>query len=247
MAEDVLIVIDRQKAMDHPKWGPRNNPAAEANIVRLLADWRRRMAPIVHVKHDSTDPDSPFRPGQEGNDFLPLTAPRAGELVVAKKVHSAFIDTELAAGLQAMAGGGSEPRLVICGALLANSVEATVRVAANLGFEVRLPADACWSCDTRRRTGRRWPAEEVHQLTLALLDGEYAEVTTVDAVQRGRIQAASAGGRLNVDASRAWNISRQSLPSPMICPISRRAKNGSSEMVMMAHTVSLPSQVVPPM
>jgi len=74
MAEDVLIVIDQQKAMDHPKWGPRNNPGAEANIARLLTDWRRRGAavePIVHVKNDGTSADSPFRPGQEGNDLLP--------------------------------------------------------------------------------------------------------------------------------------------------------------------------------
>jgi nicotinamidase-related amidase len=185
MANDVLVVIDQQKAMDHPKWGPRNNPGAEANIARLLAEWRRRGAPIVHVKHDSTSPDSPFRPGQEGNDFLPLTAPLEGELVVAKKVHSAFIGTDLTAGLQAMAGSDCvKPPLVICGVLLANSVEATVRVAANLGFAVRLPGDACWSCDKRDLTGRLWPAEEVHQLTLALLDGEYAEVTTVDAVLR---------------------------------------------------------------
>ena len=186
MADDVLILIDQQKAMDHPKWGPRNNPGAEANIARLLADWRHRGAPIVHVKHDGQKPESPFRVGQEGNDFLPLTAPRDGELVVAKKVHSAFIGTELAAGLQAMAGaGGEKPPLVICGVLLANSVEATVRVAGNLGFRVRLPGDACWSCDKRDLTGRLWPAEDVHQLTLALLDGEYAAVTTTDEILAG--------------------------------------------------------------
>ena len=69
---------------------------------------------------------------------------------------------------------------MICGVLLANSVEATVRVAVNLGFSVRLPANACWSVDKRDLTGRLWPAEDVHQLTLALLDGEYAAVTTVD-------------------------------------------------------------------
>jgi nicotinamidase-related amidase len=186
MADDVLILIDQQKAMDHPKWGPRNNPGAEANIARLLADWRHRKAPIVHVKHDGTKPESPFRPGQEGNDFLPLTAPVEGELVVAKTVHSAFIGTDLAAGLQAMASaGGEKPLLVICGVLLANSVEATVRVAGNLGFKVRLPGDACWSCDKRDLTGRLWPAEDVHQLTLALLNGEYAEVTTVDEILAG--------------------------------------------------------------
>ncbi len=178
MAGDVLILIDQQKAMRHPKWGPRNNPEAENNIARLLAAWRARKQPIIHVKHDSTSPDSPFRPGQEGNEFLPLTAPLPGETVVAKNVHSAFIGTDLVARLDAI----GRPSLVICGVLLANSVEATVRNAANLGFTVRLPADACWSCDKRDLTGRLWPAEDVHQLTLALLDGEYASVTTTDTV-----------------------------------------------------------------
>ena len=42
MAADVLILIDQQKAMEHPKWGPRNNPDAEQNITRLLAAWRER-------------------------------------------------------------------------------------------------------------------------------------------------------------------------------------------------------------
>jgi nicotinamidase-related amidase len=178
MAADVLILIDQQKAMEHPKWGPRNNPDAEQRIARLLAAWREHGWPIIHVKHDSTYPGSPFRPGQEGNDFLPLTAPRPGETVVAKKVHSAFIGTDLAQRLEVM----GKPALVICGVLLANSVEATVRVGANLGFTIMLPADACWSCDKRDLTGHLWSAEDVHQLTLALLDGEYATVTTTGAI-----------------------------------------------------------------
>jgi nicotinamidase-related amidase len=182
MAADVLILIDQQKAMRHPKWGPRNYPDAETSIARLLAAWRERGWPVVHVKHDSSSPDSPFRPGQEGNDFLPLTAPRESETVVAKKVHSAFIGTDLAACLEAMEDAAGWPTLVICGVLLANSVEATVRVAANLGFRVRLRADACWSCDKRDLTGRLWPAEDVHQLTPALLEGEYAVVTTTGEV-----------------------------------------------------------------
>jgi nicotinamidase-related amidase len=190
MADDVLILIDQQKAMRHPKWGPRNNPDAEANIARLLAAWRDRGRTIVHVKHDSTSPGSPFAPGQEGNDFLPLTAPLAGETVIAKKVHSAFIGTDLAARLEKR----GRPPLVICGVLLANSVEATVRVAANLGFTVRLPADACWSCDKRDLTGRLWPAEDVHQLTLALLAGEYAEVTTVDEILASAERGLSGAG-----------------------------------------------------
>ncbi len=97
--------------------------------------------------------------------------------MIAKKVHSAFVGTDLTRRLEAM----GRATLVICGVLLANSVGATVRVGANLGFSIRLPADACWSCDKRDLTGRLWPAEDVHQLTLALLSGEYATVTTTDA------------------------------------------------------------------
>lgn len=181
MNGDVLILIDQQKAMDHPKWGPRNNPDAERHILRLLTAWRAQAWPIIHVKHDSTFAESPFRPGQEGNDFLPLTAPQEGETVIAKRVTSAFIGTDLVQRLEAL----GRPKMLICGVLLANSVEATVRVGANLGFRIRLPGDACWSCDKRDLTGRLWPAEDVHQLTLALLAGEYADVTTVDAILKG--------------------------------------------------------------
>jgi len=181
---DVLILIDQQEAKEHPKWGPRNNPGAESNIARLLAAWRAQGWPIFHVRHDSTFPDSPFRPGQEGNDFSPLTAPLPQETVIAKRVTSAFIGTDLDARLEAL----GRPPLVICGWLLANSVEATVRVGANLGYRIRLSGDACWSCDKRDLTGRLWPAEDVHQLTLALLHGEYAAVTTVEEILQ------SAGG-----------------------------------------------------
>ena len=72
-------------------WGPRDNRDAEKNIARLLAAWRERGRPTFHVRHDSTYPDSPFRPGQDGNDFSPLTAPLPGEAVIAKRVTSAFI------------------------------------------------------------------------------------------------------------------------------------------------------------
>lgn len=75
--------------------GPRNNPDAERRIARLLAAWREHGWPIIHVKHASTIPDSPFRPGQEGNDFKPLTAPPPGETIVAKRVTSAVIRTDL--------------------------------------------------------------------------------------------------------------------------------------------------------
>src|SRR5262249_52546351 len=60
----VLLLIDLQKAIDHPSWGERNNLSAETNIARLLAHWRSRDWPVWHVKHDSTQPNSHYRQGE---------------------------------------------------------------------------------------------------------------------------------------------------------------------------------------
>ena len=55
--------------------------------------------------------------------------------MIAKRVTCAFIGTDLAERVEAM----GKPSLVVCGVLLANSVEATVRVGANLGYRIRIP------------------------------------------------------------------------------------------------------------
>jgi nicotinamidase-related amidase len=71
----VLLLIDLQKAIDHPSWGERNNPSAEARVGQLLVNWRARGWPVWHVRHDSTRPTSHYRPGQEGNAFNSTSAP----------------------------------------------------------------------------------------------------------------------------------------------------------------------------
>jgi nicotinamidase-related amidase len=63
-----------------------------------------------------------------------------------------------------------------------NSVEATVRMAGNLGFETCLVADATWTVDKTDLRGRVWPAADVHALSLANMHGEYASVADTDTV-----------------------------------------------------------------
>jgi nicotinamidase-related amidase len=167
-----LILIDLQQAIDDPSFGPRNNPDAEQAIAALLAAWREEALPIVHIRHDSVEPASPYCPGQPGNRFKPETAPLAGEAVVAKQTRSAFVATALEETLD----GLGATTLVLCGALTHNSLEATARHAADLGYRVFVVADACWAVDLPVREGRPWPAEIVHRLALACLDGEYGEV-----------------------------------------------------------------------
>jgi len=46
-----LIVIDLQKAIDHPGWGERNNPDAEKNVGRLRQAWRAVDSDTLTVKN----------------------------------------------------------------------------------------------------------------------------------------------------------------------------------------------------
>jgi nicotinamidase-related amidase len=168
----VLLLIDLQRAIDHPGWGTRNNPDAERVVARLLADWRRNGWPVWHVRHDSTFPTSHYRPGQPGNDFKPEAAPRPGEPVIAKTTNSAFIGTDLEARLRQ----GGHDTMVVAGVITNNSVEATVRMAGNLGFTVWLVADACFTFGRKDWNGVDRTANEVHAMSLANMDGEYCTV-----------------------------------------------------------------------
>jgi nicotinamidase-related amidase len=171
--DTALLVIDVQRAIDDAKWGPRNNPDAERKIAALLAAWRVAQMPIVHVRHDSTEPQSPYRPGMPGHAFKPEATPLDDERVIGKQANSAFIGTTLDKDLQSQ----GITTLAVCGVLTHNSVEATVRHAGNLGYRVLLAADACWAVEVTDLTGRVWSAEDVHQLSLAIMHGEYANVT----------------------------------------------------------------------
>jgi nicotinamidase-related amidase len=179
-----LLIIDVQKAIDadyHAAEGPRNNPHAEQNIARLLAAWRRDERPIIHVRHDSTFEGSAYRPGQPGNAFKDEVAPLAGETVIAKRTNSAFIGTDLERRLR----DAGVQTLVITGVSTNNSVEATVRMAGNLGFETYLVADACFTFARRDFDGRLRTAEEVHAMSLANLQDEYCTVLDTESVLAG--------------------------------------------------------------
>lgn len=174
-ANTALLIVDLQKAIDDPRWsriGPRNNPQAEANVAALLAAWRRDGRPVVHIRHDSVEPDSTYRPGGPGHAFKEEAMPLPAETVIGKRVNSAFIGTRLDEWLR----GRGIATLVVAGVITNNSVEATVRMAGNLGYDVRLVADACFTFARLDRSGRLRTADEVHDLSLANMDGEYATV-----------------------------------------------------------------------
>lgn len=189
-AGSVLLLIDLQKSIDlmqadalnaNPSWGGRNNPLAEAQVARLLVHWRQKGWPVWHVRHDSLSPTSHYRPGQPGNDFKPEMGPRGDEPIFPKTTNSAFIGTDLEARLRS----GGHCALVVAGVSSSNSVEATVRMAGNLGFETYLVADGSFTYGKMDWNGVPRTADEVHAMALANMDGEYCTVVSAAALLEG--------------------------------------------------------------
>lgn len=174
--DTALLVVDVQLGLDDPSYGTRNNPEAELRMAELLTAWRASGRPVYHVQHMSREPASPLRPGMPGNAIKPEVAPQPGEPLFRKEVNSAFIGT----GLEEALRRDGRNALVVIGLTTEHCVSTTVRMAGNLGFTTFVVADATAAFDKQDRNGRRWAATEVHELTLATLDGEFATVVTTD-------------------------------------------------------------------
>jgi nicotinamidase-related amidase len=171
-----LIVVDVQRAFD--EWEAagkrRNNPDAVARIADLLDAFRTQRAPIFHIRHEGTRPNSSFLPGSTGFPVKDEARERDGEPVIVKRVNSAFIGTDLESRLRA-AGIKS---VVVCGATTNHCVETTTRMAGNLGFDTRLVRDATWTFDRVGPDGDAHTAEAIHTMTLSNLNGEFARIVS---------------------------------------------------------------------
>ena len=176
-----LIVVDVQQGFDDPVWGKRNNPDCERNIAALIDAWRSNDQPIVFVRHDSSEPGSPFTPGQRGNDFQDIVAGEP-DLLVVKSVNSSFHgEPDLAGWLRA---GGIE-RIAVCGVQTNMCCETTARVAANLGFETDFVLDATHTFDLPAHGGGTISADELSRVTASNLDPEFGRVVDTRAAVAG--------------------------------------------------------------
>lgn len=183
-----LLVIDAQRGFADPSWGPRDNPAAEANIVALIEAWRAAGDPIVLVRHDSVLPESPLRPRQPGNAFIDgVDGPH--DLLVTKTVNSAFLGTP---ALDDWLRAAGIPSVTICGITTNHCCETTARMAGNLGYDTDFVIDATHTFDLAARDGSVVPASELSRITGVNLDGEFARVRTTAEVLGERAQREAA-------------------------------------------------------
>lgn len=179
-----LLIIDVQKGFEQTGYwgGHRNNPNAEQQIAQLLERWRQKERPVIHARHNSVNPDSPLWPGQPGNQIKAEAMPRPNETLFSKTANSAFIGTSLEAYLRQQ----EITKLIICGLITDHCISTTARMAANLGFEVIVVADATATFD-RVFQGKNYRAEDIHTYHLLSLQDEFAQImTTAQVMQANR-------------------------------------------------------------
>lgn len=165
-----LLVVDVQKGFDDADyWGPRNNTECEANIARLLAHWRQSAGPVVFIRHDSTEEQSPLRPGQAGNEFKDVITGEP-DVLITKHTNSCFYgDPDLHAWLQER----NVRQLFICGITTNHCCETTARMGGNLGYDVQFVLDA-----THTFARGDLDADQLAHATATNLHGEFATVIT---------------------------------------------------------------------
>ena len=179
--ETALLLIDVQVGVDVlSHWGGptgrRNNLDAEANMLQLLAAWRKAKLQVAFTRHDSREAKSPLK------FLLPTGAQKPGfeiapgEIVVEKDVNSGFIGTSLE--VQLRRAGIS--RLVIVGFFTNFCVETTTRMSGNLGFDTYLIDDCCATTNRVGLDGIDREPELVHAMTVGNLHGEFCTAIKIN-------------------------------------------------------------------
>ncbi len=170
----MLVIIDIQRDYfpggRHPLVGP--DAAADA-AASVLARHREQGAPVIHVRHESPVGGGFLEAGTDGAQIDPRVAPVGDETVIVKHAPNSFVGTDLDDRLRAL---GDRP-LLVAGMMTSMCVDATVRAAIDLGYDVTVIGDACAAPDLSYG-GAEVDGRTVHIAFLAALSGAGATVTT---------------------------------------------------------------------
>ena len=169
-----LILVDIQKAFlekDYPGF-KRNNPNAELISGNILKKWRELKLPVIHVRHSSINPNSKLYKSKPGFEFNDYVKPLNDEIVLTKKVNSAFIGTNL----EKILIDNKISTLVIVGMTTNHCISTTVRMSGNLGFDTFLISDSTACYNTQGIDGKTIDCDIIYQSALASLNEEFAKV-----------------------------------------------------------------------
>ena len=169
-----LLLVDIQKAFlekDYPGI-IRNNEDAEFICGKILNKWRTLDLPVIHVRHSSTNPESKLHKSKPGFEFNDYVIPLKTEIVLTKKVNSAFIGTNL----EDVLFKGNINTLVIVGMTTNHCISTTVRMSGNLGFNTYLISDSTACYNSKGLNGEIIDCNTIYNSALASLQEEFATV-----------------------------------------------------------------------
>lgn len=179
MSTTALLVIDFQNDyFDGGKWRLNETEAAAENGAALLAAFREKGFPVVHIRHEFPNEDAPFfAPGTDGAEIHSSVAALTGEPIITKSQINSFRDTNLKEVLDA----ANVENVVVIGAMSHMCVDAAVRAAADHGYQCAVAHDACATLD-QEFNGTTVPAKDVHAAFMAALGFAYANVASTKAI-----------------------------------------------------------------
>jgi nicotinamidase-related amidase len=154
---------------------------ASQRAAALLAAFRSRGLPVIHIRHVSLRPGATFfLPDTEGAKIHASVAPAASETVIEKHFPNSFRDTPF---LDHLRGEGID-RLAIAGMMTHMCIDTTTRAAADLGFECQLAHDACATRELAF-AGAKVAAKDVHNAFVAALNGPFAKALSAQEIAAG--------------------------------------------------------------
>jgi nicotinamidase-related amidase len=175
---NALLVIDIQDSFKQlPRWQQRNNPAFEANVLRLIERFRAAGEPVIYFLH--SDKDEHFSVDSPAYRLMDFLAPRADEPLLHKTSRNCFTTTNLLQLLLQRRAG----RITICGIQTEQCCETTARVGADLGFDVDFITEATLTFPipkTLEPDSELLSAEAVIERTEYALRRRFARICTVD-------------------------------------------------------------------
>ncbi|KAJ7330536.1 Isochorismatase-like protein [Mycena albidolilacea] len=196
-----LIVIDVQQAFNDPYYlnRERSTPNLEPNITSLLTAFRAQGLPIIHIHHVNTKNDSSlWYEATRPTGVLPMeyVAPKDDELVLRKYSKSsafgAFLLSDGTTSLAEVLDARGIKTVILVGISSAHCVNSTARSASDLGLLVVVVGDATATHASDAvdfggakgdgRDGISWAAETAHAVSMAQLQGEFADVVTTTEV-----------------------------------------------------------------
>lgn len=171
--ETVLLIIDIQNDYFEGGANPLSGSfEASLRAKEILQYFRTSSHPVVHIQHITNRESATFFvPNTFGVEIQENVKPIDGEKVIIKHYPNSFRETELHDYLESL----GVKNVVVCGMMTHMCVDATVRAAKDLGYNITLIADACATKDLIF-DNENASAKDVQTSFLAALSYFYAEV-----------------------------------------------------------------------